>query len=89
MSDIKKYVADREARSPGFAAKVEAAEARAAGRRWQQRGPFFVRLDGNVVTVRLGNPDHPEGDESEHITTIHKSFIKDLIAALRAAQESK
>ena len=56
--------------------------------RWIKRGPFYVReASGNTVEVRLGNPEGPDGAESEHILLISKDWLADLIAALRATQK--
>jgi hypothetical protein len=52
-----------------------------------RRGPFFIYNESHDnVCVFLGERSSPE---SEHIVTIHKSYLPALIAGLKAVQESK
>ena len=42
----------------------------------------FKHLDKDIIAVTLGDPD--VHNEAEHVLEIHKSFIPDLIAGLKA-----
>lgn len=48
-----------------------------------KRGEVCVYQDGDVVHLSLGYREDPE---SEHLLSIHKHYIPQLIAALKATE---
>ena len=50
------------------------------------RGPFYYKLEGELLTVYLGNPED-EGPEAEFVTAISVSLLDTLVATLRKAND--
>ena len=50
-----------------------------------RRGPMRFHIEKELVHVWLGEPHDPE---SEHMTTFHQGYLKDMIAVLRMAEDT-